>query len=240
MMSSGAATPRRFRSSRSGPRSSVRPSLGCIVFPRLPGSARPWNRDTTVLDLLLCAWGCPHVLSLAEIAALAGQGRDAALYLPKGETGDVKLDPAPPRVKTPHRYLAFRHGLPAAVAALPVARTAPDACEAIVRQAAIGEPLPNQETKYGFVHGGLAAFSGSRRQIHRGLGASGANPKGRGAGGKIIGPAPLKRLVDFGPPCPRHYVVEEAVESGLDHITLVTGRNKRAIEDRFDAAFELE
>jgi UTP--glucose-1-phosphate uridylyltransferase len=36
------------------------------------------------------------------------------------------------------------------------------------------------------------------------------------------------------------YVVEEAVESGLDEVILVTGRNKRAIEDHFDAAFELE
>jgi UTP--glucose-1-phosphate uridylyltransferase len=36
------------------------------------------------------------------------------------------------------------------------------------------------------------------------------------------------------------YVVEEAVESGLEQIILVTGRNKRAIEDHFDAAFELE
>jgi UTP--glucose-1-phosphate uridylyltransferase len=36
------------------------------------------------------------------------------------------------------------------------------------------------------------------------------------------------------------YVVEEAVASGLDQIVLVTGRNKRAIEDHFDAAFELE
>jgi UTP--glucose-1-phosphate uridylyltransferase len=36
------------------------------------------------------------------------------------------------------------------------------------------------------------------------------------------------------------YVVQEAVASGLDHITLVTGRSKRAIEDHFDAAFELE
>ncbi|MCI0547817.1 MAG: UTP--glucose-1-phosphate uridylyltransferase GalU [Candidatus Rokubacteria bacterium] len=36
------------------------------------------------------------------------------------------------------------------------------------------------------------------------------------------------------------YVVEEAVASGLEDITLVTGRNKRAIEDHFDAAFELE
>jgi len=36
------------------------------------------------------------------------------------------------------------------------------------------------------------------------------------------------------------YVVEEAVASGLEEIILVTGRNKRAIEDHFDAAFELE
>jgi UTP--glucose-1-phosphate uridylyltransferase len=36
------------------------------------------------------------------------------------------------------------------------------------------------------------------------------------------------------------YVVEEAVASGLAEIVLVTGRNKRAIEDHFDAAFELE
>jgi UTP--glucose-1-phosphate uridylyltransferase len=36
------------------------------------------------------------------------------------------------------------------------------------------------------------------------------------------------------------YVVEEAVASGLAEIVIVTGRNKRAIEDHFDAAFELE
>jgi UTP--glucose-1-phosphate uridylyltransferase len=36
------------------------------------------------------------------------------------------------------------------------------------------------------------------------------------------------------------YVVEEAVASGLSEIVIVTGRNKRAIEDHFDAAFELE
>jgi UTP--glucose-1-phosphate uridylyltransferase len=36
------------------------------------------------------------------------------------------------------------------------------------------------------------------------------------------------------------YVVEEAVASGLQEIILVTGRGKRAIEDHFDAAFELE
>ncbi len=36
------------------------------------------------------------------------------------------------------------------------------------------------------------------------------------------------------------YVVEEAVASGLNEIIIVTGRGKRAIEDHFDAAFELE
>ena len=35
------------------------------------------------------------------------------------------------------------------------------------------------------------------------------------------------------------YVVEEAVASGLSEIIIVTGRGKRAIEDHFDAAFEL-
>jgi UTP--glucose-1-phosphate uridylyltransferase len=36
------------------------------------------------------------------------------------------------------------------------------------------------------------------------------------------------------------YVVEEAVASGLHDLIIVTGRGKRAIEDHFDAAFELE
>jgi UTP--glucose-1-phosphate uridylyltransferase len=36
------------------------------------------------------------------------------------------------------------------------------------------------------------------------------------------------------------YVVEEAVASGVSEIVIVTGRNKRAIEDHFDVAFELE
>jgi len=36
------------------------------------------------------------------------------------------------------------------------------------------------------------------------------------------------------------YVVEEAVSSGIDQIVLITGRGKRAIEDHFDVAFELE
>ena len=36
------------------------------------------------------------------------------------------------------------------------------------------------------------------------------------------------------------YVVEEAVASGIQEVVLVTGRGKRAIEDHFDVAFELE
>jgi len=36
------------------------------------------------------------------------------------------------------------------------------------------------------------------------------------------------------------YGVEEAVESGVDNIVIVTGRGKNAIEDHFDAAVELE
>ncbi|MER6459748.1 UTP--glucose-1-phosphate uridylyltransferase GalU [Streptomyces sp. NPDC001228] len=36
------------------------------------------------------------------------------------------------------------------------------------------------------------------------------------------------------------YVVEEAARAGLDDILMVTGRHKRAIEDHFDHAFELE
>lgn len=36
------------------------------------------------------------------------------------------------------------------------------------------------------------------------------------------------------------YVVDEALEAGIDHIVFVTGRNKGAIEDYFDRAYELE
>ncbi len=36
------------------------------------------------------------------------------------------------------------------------------------------------------------------------------------------------------------YVVEEAVASGIDDILIITGRGKRAIEDHFDRAIELE
>jgi UTP--glucose-1-phosphate uridylyltransferase len=36
------------------------------------------------------------------------------------------------------------------------------------------------------------------------------------------------------------YVVEEAVDSGIEQILFVTGRGKRAIEDHFDISFELE
>jgi len=37
-----------------------------------------------------------------------------------------------------------------------------------------------------------------------------------------------------------HYVVEEAINAGIDDIIIITGRGKRAIEDYFDAAPELE
>ena len=36
------------------------------------------------------------------------------------------------------------------------------------------------------------------------------------------------------------YVVEEAVASGCDDILIITGKNKRAIEDHFDASLELD
>ena len=36
------------------------------------------------------------------------------------------------------------------------------------------------------------------------------------------------------------YVVEEAVASGIEDILIITGRNKRAIEDHFDYCLELE
>ncbi|MEO1474293.1 MAG: UTP--glucose-1-phosphate uridylyltransferase GalU, partial [Pseudomonadota bacterium] len=35
------------------------------------------------------------------------------------------------------------------------------------------------------------------------------------------------------------YVVDEAVAAGIEHIVFITGRNKGAIEDYFDVAFEL-
>jgi UTP-glucose-1-phosphate uridylyltransferase len=36
------------------------------------------------------------------------------------------------------------------------------------------------------------------------------------------------------------YIVEEAIRSGIEDIIIVTGRNKRAIEDHFDRSMELE
>ncbi|MEH6886798.1 sugar phosphate nucleotidyltransferase, partial [Priestia megaterium] len=36
------------------------------------------------------------------------------------------------------------------------------------------------------------------------------------------------------------YIVEEAVQSGIEDIIIVTGKGKRAIEDHFDYAPELE
>ena len=36
------------------------------------------------------------------------------------------------------------------------------------------------------------------------------------------------------------YAVEEAIEAGIDQLVFITGRNKRAIADHFDKAYELE
>jgi len=36
------------------------------------------------------------------------------------------------------------------------------------------------------------------------------------------------------------YAVEEAVNSGLETLIIITGRGKNAIEDHFDVSFELE
>ena len=36
------------------------------------------------------------------------------------------------------------------------------------------------------------------------------------------------------------YAVEEAVSAGINELIFITGRNKRAIEDHFDKAYELE
>src|SRR4249920_1910911 len=36
------------------------------------------------------------------------------------------------------------------------------------------------------------------------------------------------------------YAVEEAIAAGITNLIFITGRNKRAIEDHFDKAYELE
>ena len=36
------------------------------------------------------------------------------------------------------------------------------------------------------------------------------------------------------------YVVEEAVEAGIDDVLIITGRGKQGIERHFDKAYELE
>jgi len=36
------------------------------------------------------------------------------------------------------------------------------------------------------------------------------------------------------------YVVDEAIDAGIEHFVFVTGRNKGAIEDYFDRSYELE
>src|SRR5690554_2627413 len=36
------------------------------------------------------------------------------------------------------------------------------------------------------------------------------------------------------------YIIEEAVDSGIEEILIITGRNKKSIEDHFDKSIELE
>ena len=36
------------------------------------------------------------------------------------------------------------------------------------------------------------------------------------------------------------YIIEEAVESGIQEILIITGRNKKSIEDHFDKSIELD
>ena len=36
------------------------------------------------------------------------------------------------------------------------------------------------------------------------------------------------------------YVIEEAVEAGIEQILIVTGKNKQSIENHFDRSFEIE
>ena len=36
------------------------------------------------------------------------------------------------------------------------------------------------------------------------------------------------------------YIIEEAINSGIEEILIITGRSKRAIEDHFDRSIELE
>src|SRR5919109_985831 len=63
-----------------------------------------------------------------------------------------------------------------------------------------------------------------------------------GVGTRVLSPtkAPAKEMLPLVDKPTIQYVVEEAVASGLAEIIIVTGRGKRAIEDHFDAAFELE
>lgn len=36
------------------------------------------------------------------------------------------------------------------------------------------------------------------------------------------------------------YIIEECVQSGIEEILIITGRNKKCIEDDFDKSVELE
>ena len=49
---------------------------------------------------------------------------------------------------------------------------------------------------------------------------------------------PKEMLPIVDKPCIQ-YIIEEAIDSGIEDILIITGRNKRAIEDHFDRAVEL-
>jgi len=49
-----------------------------------------------------------------------------------------------------------------------------------------------------------------------------------------------KEMLPIGTKPAIHYVVEEAIKSGIDDVLIITGKGKRAIEDYFDRSFELE
>ena len=101
-----------------------------------------------------------------------------ALRVPQVEACDVELHAAGLGAQPLHDHLGFGDGLVATVAGLPVARAAPQAGD-VVPSASFSR-IRSVRVSLSMLD--LPAFADSTRQIHRGLGAGGANAKGRGAG----------------------------------------------------------
>ena len=130
--------------------------------------------------------GVPE-LSHAQRDELGGAARvvpdDLALDVPHVKARDVEVDTGASGAGVPaqplHQHLRLRYDLAAAVARLPVAGTAPHPWNVVMRQTPIGQLVPNQDTKSRVVHGGDSSRQVRIRQgqIHRGLDASGVNPK---------------------------------------------------------------